>query len=40
MGVYVSCLGEHLPYAAGGAVVVRILRDGKPAFIAVPAAQA
>ncbi|MFN7332809.1 MAG: Do family serine endopeptidase [Alphaproteobacteria bacterium] len=26
--------------AAGGAVAVRILRDGKPAFIAVPAAQA
>jgi S1-C subfamily serine protease len=25
--------------AAGGAVAVRILRDGKPAFIAVPAAQ-
>jgi serine protease Do len=26
--------------AAGGAVAVRVLRDGKPAFIAVPAAQA
>ena len=26
--------------AAGGAVAVRIMRDGKPAFIAVPAAQA
>ena len=26
--------------AAGGAVAVRILRDGKPGFIAVPAAQA
>jgi S1-C subfamily serine protease len=25
--------------AAGGAVAVRVLRDGKPAFIAVPAAQ-
>jgi serine protease Do len=26
--------------AAGGAVAMRVLRDGKPAFIAVPAAQA